>query len=88
MRRRAAPRRPDSPTGAEMTSTFGDGIPARPWHETRMVRLILVALVLVAAMHAFLWKVVYDFWMAENHDRLRQTARDAADSLYRVIEHL
>ena len=39
-------------------------------------------------MHAFLWKVVYDFWMAENHDRLRQTARDAADSLYRVIEHL
>lgn len=82
--RRRVPARPATDEAAEPDAAE----PASPWHSTRMVRLIIVALVLFALMHLFLWKVVYDFWRAENHDRLSQTVREAKDSLYRVLEHL
>lgn len=88
LRRRA--RRPESPTheaDADLVPAVGEA-GFGPWYSTRMVRLILVALAVFALMHLFLWKVVYDFWMAENHDRLRQSVREAIDSLYRVVEHL
>ena len=53
-----------------------------------MVRVILVLLALFALMHFFLWKVVYDFAMATNQERLRGTVREAISSLYAVVEHL
>ena len=62
--------------------------PPRPWHSATMVRVILVLLALFALMHFFLWKVVYDFAMATNQERLRGTVREAISSLYAVVEHL
>jgi len=52
------------------------------------VRVILILLSLFCVMHLFLWKVVYDFAMDTNHDRLQGSVRQAIDSLYVFLEHL
>ena len=62
--------------------------PPKQWHQFLTIRVILFLLVLFALMHLFLWKVVYNFWRDQNHERLRVTVREAIDSLYRVVEHL
>lgn len=41
---------------------------ARLWHEYTSVRIVLTVLGIFAVMHLFLWKIVYDFAMAENHE--------------------
>ena len=60
----------------------------RKWHEFLSVRVVLFLVALFAVLHLFLWKVVYDFWMSQNHDRLRGTVHDAVKSLYAVVDHL
>ena len=67
-----------------------DGSAAEPraWHESLGVRAVLVLLGLFAIMHLFLWKVVYDFWMDQNHDRLNESVRLAWASLDEVRRHL
>ena len=60
----------------------------RPWHASTMVRVILALLTIFVVMHLFLWKVVYDFAMDTNHERLRGSVRSAMSALYDVLEHL
>ena len=50
--------------------------------------VLAVLLALFGIMHLFLWKVVYDFAMDTNHERLRGSVRQAIDSLYTFLEHL
>ena len=59
-----------------------------PWHALISVRVVVFLLVLFGIMHLFLWKVVYDFAMDTDHDRLRQSSRDAWIGLKKVREHL
>ena len=83
-----------TPADADASKTANDAPPAdsslspRKWHEFLSVRVVLFLLVLFAMLHLFLWKIVYDFWMSQNHDRLRGTVREAVNSLYAVVEHL
>ena len=53
------------------------GEPAAPWYAGRFVRLILVLLTLFFVLHLTLWKVVYDFIMDADHNRLQETAQTA-----------
>jgi hypothetical protein len=62
--------------------------PPRKWHEFLSVRVILVLLALFFTLHLFLWKVVYQFWMAQDLVKLRNTVNAAKESLNRVVEHL
>ena len=60
----------------------------RPWYDSLGVRVVLVLLGLFALMHLFLWKMVYDFWMAQDHERLNESVRLAWQSLDQVRRHL
>ena len=65
-----------------------ESVPPRAWHASTMVRVILVALLLFVFLHFYLWKIVYDFAMDTNHERLRGSVMQAYDSLYTFLEHL
>ena len=65
-----------------------EGKEALAWHSLISVRVILLLLTLFFVMHLFLWKVVYDFAMATDHDRLRATWSDAMTKLRDVRDHL
>ena len=76
---------------ATAMKTEADPVPDEPkavveeskaWHTALSVRVILVLLMLFFLMHLFLWKVVYDFAMDTNHERLRGSVKQAVDSLY------
>ena len=78
---------------AQKEDPQGDVVPegmdtARPILASLSVRVILLLLALFAVMHVFLWKVVYDFAMDTNHERLRGSVGKAIDSLYTFLEHL
>ena len=60
----------------------------QPWHAVLSVRVVVVLLALFCFMHLALWKVVYDFAMDTDHERLQNSARQAWGSLQRVREHL
>eukprot|EP00322_Chrysochromulina_rotalis_P007890 CAMPEP_0115858934 /NCGR_PEP_ID=MMETSP0287-20121206/16353_1 /TAXON_ID=412157 /ORGANISM="Chrysochromulina rotalis, Strain UIO044" /LENGTH=87 /DNA_ID=CAMNT_0003313213 /DNA_START=21 /DNA_END=284 /DNA_ORIENTATION=- len=69
-------------------ATDGADEAPKPWHASISVRSILILLAMFGLMHLFLWKVVYDFAMATNHERLRGSVGQAIDSLYTFLEHL
>ena len=79
---------PQEETPAEDASPPDADGPAAPWHSHLTVRVILILLGLFAAMHLFLWKVVYDFAMDTNHDRLRTSWSQAMADLRSVRDHL
>ena len=86
LRRRPAAAAEADTSAADETDESVD--PARPWHASIMVRVILAALGFFALIHLFLWKVVYDFAVSTNQERLRNTMRDVVDSLYVFVDHL
>ncbi|KAL1510210.1 hypothetical protein AB1Y20_006539 [Prymnesium parvum] len=83
---------PELPSKQELRGSVQDDeeteVVVRPWHESRGVRVVLVLLSLFGLMHLFLWKVVYDFWVDQNHERLNESVRLAWASLDQVRSHL
>ena len=63
-------------------------LPQRAWYSSLGVRVVVALLVIFGLMHLFLWKVVYDFWIDQDHDRLNESVRQAWASLERVRQHL
>ena len=90
-RRPAATTEPeDAPPGLEDDDEPDDGPqqPAKPWHAFLSVRVVIVLSALFGIMHLFLWKLVWDIAMSQDLVRLRGSAREAVDSLWRVVDHL
>mmetsp|Transcript_46220 Transcript_46220/g.128437 ORF Transcript_46220/g.128437 Transcript_46220/m.128437 type:complete len:105 (+) Transcript_46220:103-417(+) len=83
---------PDLPSKDELRGRVEDDpdveVTQRPWYDSLGVRAVLVLLGIFAIMHLFLWKVVYDFWMDQNHDRLNESVWQAWASLDQVRQHL
>ena len=65
------------PAAVAKQPTVSEPEPAGPWYAGRFVRLILVLLALFFVLHLALWKVVYDFIMDADHNRLRDTVQTA-----------
>ena len=86
MQRRRAPAAPEPEP--EPTAAAEEATKPRAWHESIFVRVVLILIAFFVMLHLFLWKVVYDIAMSQNHERLRGTVREAVDSLNRVWEHL
>lgn len=92
-RKAAASQEPSADVGGGLQagsaeSSTSEAEQPRAWHQVLSVRVIIALLILFLLMHLFLWKVVYDFWMDQNHDRLRATVHEAYNSIFRVLEHL
>ena len=85
-----AAREPEESTSGDEEHTAGNAsdVPARPWYESTMVRVILVLLAIFAVMHFFLWGVVASFIRDMNHERLHEHRPRVWESLQRVIDHL
>ena len=91
MQRRRAPAAPEPEGATEPTAppvAVEEASKPRAWHESLSVRVVLILITFFVLLHLFLWKVVYDIAMSQNHERLRGTVREAVDSLNRVWEHL
>ena len=63
------------PAAVAKQPTAGES--AEPWYAGRFVRLILVLLSLFCLLHLALWKVVYNFIMDADHNRLHETLQTA-----------
>ena len=59
-----------------------------PWYAGRLVRLILVLLALFFVLHIALWKVVYDFILDTDHNRLHDTVQTAWTRLKETVNAL
>ena len=59
-----------------------------PWYAGRLVRLILVLLALFFVLHIALWKVVYDFILDTDHNRLHDTVQTALTRLKETVNAL
>ena len=59
-----------------------------PWYAGRLVRLILVLLALFFVLHIALWKVVYDFILDTDHNRLHGTVQTAWTRLKETVNAL
>ena len=59
-----------------------------PWYAGRLVRLILVLLALFFVLHIVLWKVVYDFILDTDHNRLHDTVQTAWTRLKETVNAL
>ena len=68
----------------------GGGEPEKPgpWYAGRLVRLILVLLALFFVLHIALWKVVYDFILDTDHNRLHDTVQTAWTRLKETVNAL
>ena len=62
--------------------------PPGPWYAGRLVRLILVLLALFFVLHIALWKVVYDFILDTDHNRLHDTVQTAWTRLKETVNAL
>ena len=75
-RRKPAPTESDAAAADAAAADDDDDEPTGPprkWHESVMVRVVLVLLAGFGVIHLFLWKWVYDIAMSQNHERLRAT---------------
>ena len=63
-------------------------LPPQPWYTLRVGKCMIFALLVFFAMHLLLWKVVYDFIMAEDHGKLHGHAVNAWSALKGVLDHL
>lgn len=83
---------PELPTKQELRGSIQDDEdhPTTPtlWYNSLGVRFVVALLALFALVHLFLWKMVYDFWVNQDHERLSKSIREAWKSLDQVRQHL
>ena len=61
----------------------------QPWYaSSRVGRAVLILLALFFVMHLFLWKVVLDYVLAEDHELHLDHWRKGWAALKRVLDHL
>ena len=77
-----------TPSASSDDPMVADAGPPRKWYESLSVRVILVLVALLLVVHLVLWKWIYDIWLDQDHNRLRQSTNDAWTSLNALWEHL